>query len=129
MQIQLTSRKGPLFFVTIVPEALLAIVFLALGAMTLFSPDVPEAALLENTLVGVILLTGAAVSSYAVFRPNVGGILMIAFAVLFGLTFNGFYLSSLLIPGRDVGYNSFWSAMTAAILLLGVLSVARGRRL
>lgn len=48
-------RYTLLFVITIIPAVLLASFFLFLGVVTLISPDVPERALAENTLVGADL--------------------------------------------------------------------------
>jgi len=113
--------------ITIIPAVLLASFFLFLGVVNLISPDVPERALGENTLVCAILILTAAVLIYALFRPYSGGFFLCIYAVPFGFVFNAFHLSDALYPSRETGYAPFWSAITGLVLLLGVLSVIRGR--
>ena len=121
------GRYTLLSVVTIIPGVLLASFFLFLGVVTLVSPDVPENALAENTVVGAMLILTAAVLIYALLRPYSGGFFLCICAVPFALIFNAFHLSNVLYPSRDVGYAHFFSAITSLILLLGVLSVIRGR--
>jgi hypothetical protein len=120
-------KRSYLFVITIIPAVLLASFFLFLGVVSLISPDVPERALAENTLVGAMLILTAAVLIYALFRPYSGGFFLCICAVPFGFIFNAFHLSNALYPSRDAGYAPFWSAITGLVLLLGVLSVIRGR--
>lgn len=120
-------KRSYLFVITIIPAVLLASLFLFLGVVSLISPDVPERALAENTLAGAMLILTAAVLIYALFRPYSGGFFLFICAVPFGFFFNAFHLSNALYPSRDAGYSHFFSAITGLILLLGVLSVIRGR--
>ena len=120
-------RYTPLFVITIIPAVLLAFFFLFLGVVSLISPDVPENALAENTLVGAMLILTAAVLIYALFRPYSGGFFLCICAVPFGFIFNAFHLSNALYPSREAGYHPFFSAVAGLVLLLGVLSVIRGR--
>jgi len=112
---------------TLIPTVLLASFFLFLGVVSLISPDVPESALAENTRVSAMLILTAAVLIYALFRPYSGGFFLCICAVPFGFIFNAFHLSNVLYPSREVGYAPFFSAITGLLLLLGVLSVIRGR--
>ena len=121
------GRYTLLSVVTIIPGVLLASFFLFFGVVTLVSPDVPENALAENTVVGAMLILTAAVLIYALLRPYSGGFFLCICAVPFALIFNAFHLSNVLYPSRDVGYAHFFSAITSLILLLGVLSVIRSR--
>ena len=120
-------RYTLLFVITIIPAVLLASFFLFLGVVNLISPDVPERALAENTLVCAMLILTAAVLIYALFRPYSGGFFLCICAVPFGFIFNAFHLSNALYPSRQTGYAPFWSAITGLVLLLGVLSVIRCR--
>lgn len=120
-------KRSYLFVITIIPAVLLASLFLFLGVVNLISPDVPERALTENTLVGAMLILTAVVLIYALFRPYSGGFFLCICAVPFGFIFNAFHLSDALYPSRAVGYAHFWSAITSLVLLLGVLSVIRSR--
>ena len=113
--------------ITIIPAVLLASFFLFFGVANLISPDVPSSYLAENTLVCAMLILTAAVLIYALFRPYSGGFFLCICAVPFALIFNAFHLSNVLYPSRDVGYAHFFSAITGLVLLLGVLSVIRGR--
>ena len=101
------GRYTLLSVVTIIPGVLLASFFLFLGVVSLISPDVPERALAENTLVGAMLILTAAVLIYALFRPYSGGFFLCICAVPFGFIFNAFHLSNALYPSRDVGYAHF----------------------
>ena len=112
---------------TLIPAVLLASFFLFLGVVSLISPDVPEDALAENTLVCAMFILTAAVLIYALFRPYSGGFLLCICALPFAFIFNAFHLSNVLYPSREVGYAPFFSAITGLLLLLGVLSVIRGR--
>ena len=120
-------KRSYLFAITIIPAVLLVSLFLFLGVVNLISPDVPEAALAENTLVCATLILTAALLIYALFRPYSGGFFLCICALPFGFIFNAFHLSDALYPSRAVGYSPFLSAITGLVLLLGVLSVIRGR--
>lgn len=120
-------KRSYLSVITIILAVLLVSLFLFLGVVNLISPDVPERALAENTLVSAMLILTAAVLIYALFRPYSGGFLLCICAVPFGFIFNAFHLSDALYPSRAVGYAPFWSAITGLVLLVGVLSVIRGR--
>lgn len=106
---------------------LLAVPALGLGAMTLFSPDVPAGALLENVIVGIALLATSAILVFDIYRPITGGVLLIVWAVAFAFIFNGFHLSDYMFPTRQVGFHVFWSYMTSVLLMLGILSLLRDR--
>jgi hypothetical protein len=112
---------------TLIPAVLLASFFLLVGVANLISPDVPEDALAENTRVCAMFILTAAVLIYALFRPYSGGFLLCICALPFAFIFNAFHLSNVLYPSREVGYAPFFSAITGLLLLLGVLSVIRGR--
>ena len=120
-------KRSYLSVITIILAVLLVSLFLFLGVVNLISPDVPERALAENTLVGAMLILTAVVLIYALFRPYSGGYFLCICAVPFGFIFNAFHLSDALHPSREVGYAPFWSAITGLVLLVGVLSVIRGR--
>lgn len=122
-----TRRNTLLFVITIIPAVLLASLFLFLGVVNLISPDVPDRALAENTAVCVMLILTAAVLIYALFRPYSGGFALCISALPFAFIFNAFHLSKALYPSRAVGYTHFFSAVTGLVLLLGVLSIIRGR--
>jgi hypothetical protein len=117
----------PLLILMLIVEVVLAFFFLFIGVAAFVSPNVPMEALTENILVGSILILCAAVLIYAFFRPYWGGLFLCICAVPFGFIFNAFHVSHALYPSREVGYHPFWSAMTGLILLVGVLSVIRGR--
>ena len=127
MNLQKTGLYNLLSVIVGVPGVLLAALFLFLGLVTLISPDVPEKALAENTLVGTILILTAAVLIYTFFRPFSGGFALCVCAVPFAFIFNAFHLSKTFYPSRAVGYAPFYSYITGLILLFGVLSVIRGR--
>ena len=120
-------KRSYLFVITIIPAVLLVSLFLFLGVVNLISPNVPEKALAENTLVGAMLILTAAVLIYVLFRPYSGGFFLCICAVPFGFIFNAFHLSNILYPSREAGYHHFFSAITGLVLLLGVLSVIRSR--
>ena len=61
-------KRSYLFVITIIPAVLLASLFLFLGVVNLISPDVPERALAENTLVGAMLILTAVVEPPRVYR-------------------------------------------------------------
>jgi len=114
-------------FITIASTVLLATFFLFFGVANLISPDVPQRALAENTLVCAMMILTAAILIYTLFRPYSGGFFLSVCAVPFGFIFNAFHISNVLYPSREVGYAPFWSAITCLVLLLGVLSVIRSR--
>jgi hypothetical protein len=116
-----------LAIITIIPGVLLAALFLFVGIVGLIHPDVPSSALADNTRVCATLILTAAFLIYAFFRPYSGGFFLCIWAVPFGFIFNAFHLSNALYPSREIGYHHFWSAITGLVLLLGVLSVIRGR--
>ena len=120
-------RYSLLSVITIIPAVLLASFFLFFGVANLISPDVPSSYLAENTLVCAMLILTAAVMIYALFRPYSGGFFLCICALPFGFIFNAFHISDALYPSRATGYAPFWSAITVLVLLLGVLSVIRGR--
>jgi len=120
-------KRSFLFVITLIPAVLLASVFLFLAVVHIISPDVPEEATGEGTFVLAMLILTAAVLIFALFRPYFGGFFLCICAVPFGFIFNAFHLSNILYPSRAVGYHHFFSAITGLILLLGVLSVIRGR--
>ena len=120
-------KRSYLSVITIILAVLLVSLFLFLGVVNLISPDVPERALAENTLVSAMLILTAAVLIYALFRPYSGGFFLCICAVPFGFIFNAFHLSDVLYPSRRIGYDHFWSVITGLFLLLGVLFVIRGR--
>ncbi len=113
--------------ITIIPAVLLASFFLLFGVPSLISPDVSEEYLAKNTLNCAMFILTAAVLIYALFRPYSGGFFLCILAVPFGFTFNAFHLSNALYPSREAGYAPEFSAITGLVLLLGVLSVIRGR--
>ena len=115
-----------LLVITIIPAVLLASFFLFMGVGGLIVED-PERVLAESILVGGMLILTAAVLIYALFRPYSGGFFLCICAVPFGFTFNAFHLSNVLYPSREAGYHPFWSTITGLVLLLGVLSIIRGR--
>lgn len=116
-----------LFLISVIPGLLLASFLLFLGAVHLVSPQVPGRAMAENILVGLLLILTGAISIYAVFRPSSGGLFLLLCAFPCGFIFNAFHISHLLYPSREVGYHPFWSALICLIVLLGLLSVIRGR--
>ena len=71
----------------IVLNLLLAIPALGLGVMTLFSPYVPAGALSENAIAGIALLGTAAILFFDLYKPFLGGVLLIAWAVGFSMDF------------------------------------------
>jgi len=112
MRLPHKRRSTLLAVITIIPGVLLASAFLFLGVVNLISPDVPSSALGQNTRVCATLMLTAAVLIYALFRPYSGGLLLGICAVLFGFIFH---------------FHPFWVAVAGLVLLLGVLSVIRGR--
>jgi hypothetical protein len=116
-----------LLIVAIILGSLLSALFLFLGVANLMSTAFPETALTENAVVSAVLILTAAILIYALFRPSFGGLLLCICAVPCGFVFNAFHLSHVFYPSREVGYHPFWSAITCLVLLLGVLSVIRGR--
>jgi peptidoglycan/LPS O-acetylase OafA/YrhL len=107
MRFPYLRRPDLLTVLTIVLGAVVAVLLLLLGVANLIHPDVPPAYLAQNTricawvcLVGVLIV-------YALFRPRSGGVLLCIMAVPMGYK----------IP-----------AVGGLALLLGVLSVIRGRR-
>ena len=112
MRFQHIRRYTLLDIITIIPGILLASLLMFLGVINLVSPDVPSSALGQNTRVCTILVLTAAVMIYTLFRPYTGGILLCACAV-----FLIFILH----------FHSFWSSVGGLVLLLGALSIIRGR--
>ena len=94
-------------------NVLLAIVFLFVGVVNLLSPDVSSDALGENTRVCATLILTAAILIYAIFRPFSGGFLLCICAVLIGVIFQ---------------FHPIFNAVAGFVLLMGVLSIIRGRR-
>jgi len=122
-----TTLNSGLRIAQMMLNVLLAVVFIWLGATSLVSPSVPAEVAVENTMVGVALLATAAVLIYDVFRAFSGGVLLLVWAVVFSSVFNGFHLSEALMRSRPVGYHPFWSAVTALLLALGLMSLWRAR--
>ena len=113
---------------TLGPAVLLGAGLLALGVLVVASPGVPQGALAENTVVGVTLMTTGVALAATAWRPYAAGWLTCGVAVPFGLVFNAFHLSTVLMPARPVGYHPFYSAMMLIVVLLGGAAVLRGRR-
>ena len=111
----------------IVLNLLLAIPALGLGVMTLFSPYVPAGALSENAIAGIALLGTAAILFFDLYKPFLGGVLLISWAVVFAAVFNGFHLSEYIFSTRQVGYQTFWSGITVLLLVLGLFSLVRAK--
>jgi hypothetical protein len=108
------SRRAPevlLAVIAITLQVLLAALLLLFGVGNLISPDVDPSYLVQNTRVGVIVILAGLVSIYAIFRPYTGGFVMCICAVALGFIFCG----------------SFPNPLAVAVLLLGVLSIIRGR--
>jgi len=120
-------RYSLLSVITIIPAVLLASFFLFFGVANLISPDVPSSYLAENTLVCAMLILTAAVMINTIFRPYSGGFFLCICVLPFGFIFNAFHISDALYPSRATGYAPLWSAITVLVLLLGVMSVIRGR--
>ena len=120
-------KNRALALITLIPAVILASFFLFIGVVNLVHPDVPKSALAENTLVCVMSILTAVVMIYALFRPYSGGFCLCIWTVPLAFIFNAFHLSNALHPARQTGYADFWSAVAVLILLLGVLSVIRGR--
>ena len=97
--------------ITIVLGVLLATVLLLFGVAELLHPEVPASYLALNTRICVMMILTGLVSIYALFRPYSGGFLLCICAVVLGFIFGGF----------------FRNPITSVVLLLGVLSVIRGR--
>jgi len=127
VDLQKTSLDALLAVIVGVPGIVLAALFLLLGVFTLIWPDVPDEALVENAFVGATLVLTAAVLIYTFFRPFSGGFVLCICVVPFAFIFNAFHISNVLYPSRAVGYAPFYSYLTGLILVLGVLSVIRGR--
>ena len=113
--------------VQIALNLLVAVPAIGMGAITLVSPNVPPEAVTENAIVGVVLIATAAVLVFDMFRPLYGGVLLLAWAIVFGVTFNGFHLSELLLISRPIGYQPLWSAITTLVAVLGVFSILRAK--
>jgi hypothetical protein len=105
-------RSKTLDAIAVIPGVLLACVFLFLGVVNLISPDVPSSGLGENTRVCAMLILVGTILTYALFRPHSGGFFLCIAAVPFGYVFH---------------FHPFYSAVAGLILLLGVLSIIRGR--
>jgi len=112
MRLPNIPRYPLLAVITIIPGVLLASAFLFLGVVNLISPDVPSSALGQNTRVCATLILTATVLIYALFRPYSGGFVLCICAVVFGFIFH---------------FHPFWVAVAGLVLLIGVLSVIRGR--
>ncbi|WP_196138065.1 hypothetical protein [Aliikangiella sp. G2MR2-5] len=97
--------------------------FLFLGSATLLSQDIPESKSLENTAVVVVLLSTAFNIVYAFYHPLKGGVLLCILTIPCAIVFNAFYLSHLVLTAREVGYHSFWSVITAMVLVLGIVFI------
>ena len=97
--------------ITILLGVLMASFLLLFGVANLINPDVPDSYLDQNTRVCVIVILTGLVSIYALFRPYSGGFFLFICAVVLSFIFGGF----------------FRNPITGAVLLLGVLSVIRGR--
>lgn len=107
----LSAKPG---VVTIVLGVLMAFVFLFFGITHLIGPDDPGSYLDLNTLntrICVIVTFIGVVSVYALFRPYSGGIILCICAVSLGFIIYAIEVLILAVP----------------ILLIGVLSVIRGR--
>jgi hypothetical protein len=87
-----------LFVITITGGSLLAALFLFMGVGALMSPGVPEKAIVENTIVGTVLILTAASSIYALFRPSLGGVFLCLCSMPCAFVFNAFHLSHGSIP-------------------------------
>ncbi len=109
----------------LVLNILLAVPVFLLGILTLFSPEGPGNALLENILVSTGLFGTTALLIYDIYRPFSGGLFLLIGAPAFAVLFNGFHLSKILLESRHVGYSPFWSAISVGIAGLGVLSLVR----
>ncbi len=129
MSSQNNTQSTVLRIAQLILNLLLAVPSVAIGAVTLISPDVPAEALVENTIVGVALLATGALLTYGLFRPFSGGLLLLVWAVAFADVFNGFHLSETLFKSREVAYNSFWSGVSGFLMVLGLLAVVRARGL
>ena len=108
------SRRSPTVLLTviiIVLGVLLATILLLFGVANLINPDVPSSYLALNTRVCVMMILTGLVSIYALFRPYSGGFFLSICAVVLSFIFGGF----------------FRNPITGVVLLLGVLSVIRGR--
>jgi hypothetical protein len=111
----------------IILNLLLAIPLCVIGAIHLFSPDVPAEASVEGTIVVTTLLLTAVILVYAIFRPFSGGLLILLCALAFAIVLNGFHASEYLLKARTVGYHPLWSGLTVLLAALGLFSLVRAR--
>lgn len=110
------------------PVLLLAVGLLLLGLLAVPGSEVPAGTRAESWLVSAtFLVTGGALAA-TLWWPTAGGWLTCVAAVLFGVVLNAFRLSTLIMPARPVGYSPFFSIVMTLVMVLGVLSIVRGRR-
>ena len=87
-----------------VPFALILLIF---GIANLAHPDVPDSYLERNTAVCIMVIGASLIMLFAMFRPYVGGIIILVYSVAFFI----------IIPGNPLVY---------PIILIGVFSFIRG---
>ena len=110
MRFPSTSSCTTLRIITIIPNVLMASVFLPLGVGNLINPDVADSYLDLNTRVCLMVIFTGVISIYTLFRPYSGGILLCICAV--ALCFVS---------------HVFDNPLSIAILLIGGLSIICGR--
>lgn len=87
-----------------VPFALILLIF---GIANLAHPDVPDSYLERNTAVCIMVIGASLIMLFAMFRPYVGGMIILIYSVAFFI----------IIPGNTLVY---------PIILIGVFSILRG---
>jgi hypothetical protein len=85
----------------------LALILLIFGIANLVHPDVPVSYLKRNNAVCIMVIVASLIMLYAMFRPYVGGIIILIYSAAFFM----------IIPGNPLVY---------PIILIGVLSIIRG---
>ena len=100
-----------LTIITFVLGILLAAILLLFGIANLVKPDVSAEYLALNTRNCLLMILTGVLSIYALFRFYSGGLLLFICAVVLSVVFGGFLRNPI----------------AGAVLLLGVLSVIRGR--
>jgi hypothetical protein len=101
------KKPTPVFsIITIILGGVIVVFGLLFGVANLIHPDVPDSFLAQNTRVCVMLIITSLITLYAIFRPNIGGILLCISAIAY-----------FVIVGNPLVY---------PIFLMGILSIIRG---
>jgi len=69
--------------ITIIIAGPLALFFLVSGISNLIHPTVPANYIDRNTIVCIMIIISSLIMLYAMFRPFIGGIILIIFSVVF----------------------------------------------